>query len=123
MKPFILLAMLFAHIVDDFSLQGILANFKQKSWWKKHYPDDLYAHDWIISLLIHAFSWTFMIFIPVFVYNHYQATTGMLVVFVADLLVHSIIDHLKANKLCINLTTDQLLHIVQVVITFFILVR
>ena len=32
---YILFAMIFAHIVDDFYLQGILAKMKQKDWWEK----------------------------------------------------------------------------------------
>jgi len=44
----VLLCMFFLHIIDDFKLQGILADFKQKSWWKKNYPNELYKYDWII---------------------------------------------------------------------------
>ena len=39
MKLFILLCMIFCHIIDDYYLQGILASMKQKSWWKNNYPD------------------------------------------------------------------------------------
>lgn len=31
----IFLSMIILHIIDDFKLQGILADFKQISWWKK----------------------------------------------------------------------------------------
>ena len=32
---FMLLFMVFLHIVDDYYLQGILASMKQKQWWLK----------------------------------------------------------------------------------------
>lgn len=35
MKLYLLLGMLFLHIVDDYYLQGWLASARQKSWWKK----------------------------------------------------------------------------------------
>ena len=39
MTYFMILAMIFAHIVDDWVLQGKLANFKQRSWWLEVAPD------------------------------------------------------------------------------------
>ena len=32
MEIFMLISMLFCHIIDDYCLQGILASMKQKSW-------------------------------------------------------------------------------------------
>jgi hypothetical protein len=59
--------MLFCHIVDDYYLQGILALMKQKTWWKKQTLNSLYKYDYIMALCEHAFSWTFMIFLPIFI--------------------------------------------------------
>ena len=42
MKILVLFLMLFLHVVDDYYLQGILASMKQKSWWQKNAPDNLY---------------------------------------------------------------------------------
>jgi hypothetical protein len=36
---FLLLLMIFLHIVDDYYLQGILASMKQKEWWHKTAPE------------------------------------------------------------------------------------
>lgn len=44
---FIILWMIFFHIVDDYYLQGWLAHTKQKSWWEKNAPDELYKHDYV----------------------------------------------------------------------------
>lgn len=47
-KLIVLLSMMFLHIVDDFKFQGILSSMKQKSWWKKNYPNKCYKYDYII---------------------------------------------------------------------------
>lgn len=60
----VLLGMIFCHIVDDFYLQGILAQIKQKNWWKENYPDQMYRQDYLVALMLHSFSWTFMIHLP-----------------------------------------------------------
>ena len=103
------------HFIADFNLQGILANFKQKEWWKKNYPQRLYDGDYITSGIIHALSWSILTFLP-FCFN-----TNFMVVVYANAVVHYIIDHLKANRLCISLTLDQMLHVEQIVVTLAIL--
>ena len=57
--------MVFSHIVDDYYLQGKLALFKQKSWWEEKAPDEMYKHDYIVALMMHSFSWAFMIMLPI----------------------------------------------------------
>ena len=67
--------MIFLHVVDDYYLQGILAQLKQKSWWEKNAPDPLYKNDYKVALVTHAFSWTFMIMLPItitmIIHNNY----------------------------------------------------
>lgn len=41
---FLLLLMIFLHIVDDYYLQGILASMKQKEWWHKTAPEKMYRY-------------------------------------------------------------------------------
>lgn len=123
MKIIILIAMFFCHIVDDFYLQGCLANMKQKSWWEKQTTNKLYRNDYLMALIEHAFSWSFVILLPILAYMIY--TDSLLIipyvcVLVINLVVHSFIDNLKANKLCINLVTDQWLHICQILITWIV---
>ena len=65
-KIFILIAMIFLHIIDDYKLQGILASMKQKKWWKEQNDyKSMYKYDYIIALLTHSFSWSFMIMLPI----------------------------------------------------------
>lgn len=110
-EPALFCVMLFTHIVDDYYLQGCLASMKQKNWWIEQYNDDLYKNDYIVALLMHGFSWAFLIMLPLAIYHF----TPIWVIFVIiNAIVHSYIDNLKANKKSINLITDQSLHIFQI---------
>ena len=125
-KLLTLLGMLYLHIVDDYYLQGFLASAKQKEWWTKNYPDDLYKHDYIIALIEHGFSWTIAVMtIPAIslLYRNitdWNHTLLFAVVFLVNWFMHCCIDDLKANKKCVSLVTDQILHFDQVYITWFI---
>ena len=119
---FILLCMLFCHIVDDFYLQGILAKMKQKSWWKEQTDNQMYQHDWLPALIAHSISWSFMMMLPCNVYlliHKPDAIYSIGLLFVANVLLHCYIDHHKCNKHWLNLMTDQCLHMLQIVLTFF----
>lgn len=115
----IFLTMIFLHIVDDYYLQGILAQMKQKKFWKEQAPDELYKYDYIWALIMHAFSWTFMIMLPLIFVS--PISPAFYVIFVVNLAVHAYIDNLKANKHKINLWQDQLIHLAQIILTFIIL--
>lgn len=119
---FILLSMIFLHIVDDYKLQGILANMKQKKWWReqKEY-NSLYKNDYIIALVEHSFSWSFMIMLPIAVILHFNVG-WWLIAYIVNMVIHAFVDNLKANKLKINLVIDQLVHIVQIIITWMIFI-
>lgn len=128
MEIFILFCMVFMHIFDDYYLQGILAQMKQKIWWIKNCPSpddapELYAEDYKVALAMHAFSWSFMIMLPLAVYS-LMTGTGIGGTFFFMLLmnaaVHYVIDDLKANWKTINLRTDQTAHMIQVVGTWMI---
>lgn len=119
---FIVLMMIFCHIVDDYFLQGILASLKQKEWWKKQEQyKDLYKYDYIVALLMHSFSWTFMIMLPIAFINRFEIGVIFLIVFVLNVITHAIVDDLKANKFKINLIIDQTIHLIQIVITAVVL--
>ena len=120
MKLFILFVMFFAHIVDDYYLQGILASLKQKTWWEnqKSYKP-MYKYDYIVALIMHAFSWSFMISLPIL---YLGFTKWIVVAIILNTIIHGIVDDLKANKGKINLIVDQSIHIIQIVITWVLLV-
>ena len=114
---FILLWMMFMHIVDDYYLQGWLASAKQKSWWEKNAPNKLYKNDYMMALACHGFSWAFMPMLPLAMSNYSNWWIGFVVV---NMIIHCFVDNLKANKLKINLITDQLLHVVQLLVSWML---
>ena len=115
--------MIFLHIVDDFKLQqGLLANLKQKNWWRNHQEyKDVYKYDYIPALALHAFSWSFMVMLPIAVALHFDLGYWF-IAYLCNMIIHAIVDDLKANKLKINLVEDQLVHIFQILITWLIFV-
>ena len=119
MNIFILLSMLFMHIVDDYYLQGILASMKQKAWWQKlESYKDFYKYDYIVALIMHSFSWAFMVMLPIALAMSFKVAAGFVVALLVNTVIHFIVDNLKANKKKINLVQDQSIHVVQIVTTF-----
>lgn len=96
---------------------------KQKSWWGKNAPQRLYKYDYIVALIMHSFSWAFMIMLPIAIQTQLNVGIGFAFIFSFNAMVHGIVDDLKANKLKINLITDQAIHIIQIAATFFISVN
>lgn len=120
-KTFILLSMIFLHIVDDYYLQGKLASLKQKKWWEEHYPDKIYRYDYIVALLTHGFSWSFLVMSPIAIVYNSDLPTLFFLLFVFNCIIHSFVDTLKANMFKINLAQDQTIHFLQILITWLIL--
>lgn len=114
--------MIFLHIVDDYYLQGWLASGKQKSWWEKNTFNELYKYDYLMALFCHSFSWSFMIQLPIFIYGFYlKKFIWNILLFIINIIIHAYTDNLKANKLKINLIQDQIIHFIQIVITWIII--
>ena len=121
MNVFILICMLFAHVVDDYYLQGILASMKQKAWWKKQESyKDLYKYDYIVALIMHSFSWAFMVMMPIAFVMSFTITAGFIIALLVNTIVHCIVDNLKANKMKINLVAYQSIHVGQIIATFIV---
>ena len=112
--------MIFCHIVDDYYLQGWLASAKQKEWWQKNAPQSLYKYDYIWALIMHSFSWAFMVMLPIAYTQSFEVNTPFMIVFGANMVVHAIVDDLKADKHEINLWNDQIVHMIQIFITAYI---
>ena len=114
---FIVLCMIFCHVIADYNLQGWLATAKQKSYWKENAPDQMYKHDYICALVMHSFSWTFMIMLPLMYAVGFKVNSFLLFLFISNVLMHAITDNFKANTKVINLWQDQSIHMFQIVIT------
>ncbi len=119
-KICILIIMIFLHILDDFCMQpmGFLASGKQKEWWKKNAPEEMYRFDYLVVMFFHCFSWAFMIMLPLFVYCFIFGGMCYPLLFVGNIVIHFVVDDMKANKRRINLVQDQLAHILQIIITW-----
>lgn len=140
MKLYVFLVMLAMHVIGDYTLQGILASMKQRMWWvdeliKTHGDEDgkllssiwhAYQNDFIPALLAHAYLWSFCIMLPIAIVMYIQGTlmTDALLlvgVFLGNLVVHAVTDHMKANIGAINLVEDQIIHFVQILITAIVM--
>ena len=124
MKIALLIFMIFAHITDDYYLQGWLASAKTKNWWEKNAPNKLYSKDYIMALLCHSLSWSIMIFLPILIYSLYNQIdlNWFYLAIPINLIIHAVIDDLKANKFKINLIIDQNIHFTQIFITYTIFI-
>ena len=113
----ILVLMLLGHLVADYTLQGWLADGKQKSWWRKVFGGhedsvpDKYRFDYIAALVCHALYWSIFICVPFFASSWFLAAVAL------NTIVHAIVDDLKANRMKLNLIQDQLLHLGQILMT------
>lgn len=116
----VLILMIFCHIVDDYYLQGILAKMKQQKFWEN--LGRKYRNDYIMALFMHAFSWTFMIMLPVLIALSLNPPLWFWFILLFNICLHAAVDDLKCNKLEINLIQDQLIHLVQILITWIMYV-
>lgn len=128
----LLMTMIFFHIIADFNIQGILAQMKQKSFYDQYrYRVNLYRYDHIVALLMHSFSWTFMIHIPGIMYLILMGKWSMfenewtvyLIFFIVHMIIHALTDHAKANWYLINLVMDQTIHILQIIIIWITIIN
>lgn len=109
--------MFFLHIVDDYYLQGWLAQGKSKKWWKDNCPNEFYNKDYIVCLLEHGFSNSFLVHLPLLLIVKSNYIFLSILIYA---IIHAIIDDLKANRGKINLITDQFLHVFCIVIILII---
>lgn len=118
---FILLFMIFCHIIDDYKLQAPVLNMlKQKKYWKENSPEENYKRDYIIALSMHAMSWSFMILLPIAIQMKFNVNFLFAVLFIFNAFIHGVVDDLKANKFKLNLVQDQVIHLFQIFATFWI---
>jgi hypothetical protein len=115
----ILVLMLLGHLVADYTLQGWLADGKQESWWKKVCSGEIphkYKYDYIAALVCHAIYWSIFECAPFYTSDYF------LLAIILNAGVHAIVDDLKANRRRINLIQDQMIHLIQILLTFAVLI-
>ena len=110
---FILLPlMILFHVIEDFHIQGNMAQMKQRRWWK--FYDDEYRNDWVPVIILHGIEWAMFVSIPCLMASWFDVSVWFMAVVVSMGLIHAYIDHLKANTFKINLIQDQTMHMVQI---------
>lgn len=120
-KEFMAIMMIFMHILDDFFLQSaFLANGKQKSWWLDNTNDPRYEDDYIPCLIMHGMSWAFCIMLPIALYYKLNVSVIFVAIWAVNAVVHSVVDDVKANVKTINLIQDQMIHMVQLIVTYIL---
>lgn len=117
---FVLLWMIFFHIVDDYYLQGWLASAKQKTYWENNAPEELYKNDYIWALIMHSFSWAFMIMLPIAYFKNFVIGVDFIIMFAINVALHAFTDNCMANWKTINLIHDQVVHMFQILFTFLL---
>ena len=121
-KIFILIVMVFCHTVADYNLQGWLASAKQKSYWEDNVSESMYRYDYIMALIMHSISWSSMIMFPLMIYQLYTSHSLIMtfIIFIVNIFLHAQIDDMKANAKRINLIQDQLMHLVCIFGSWFL---
>jgi hypothetical protein len=120
-RLFIVLWMIFFHVIADYNLQGWLASAKQKSYWEQNAPDKMYEHDYITALIMHSFGWSFMVMLPIAYVQSFDVRFNFFILFVLNIVIHAFVDDLKANKKLINLYQDQFIHMLHIFLTSLLL--
>lgn len=115
----VLVLMILGHLIADYPLQGWLAQSKAKSYWDNSPKKNKY--DYIPALICHATMWGIIIFLPLLFWWNTEYLIGWVwLALPINIIIHAIVDDLKANKKVINLWQDQLLHLAQILITWLI---
>ena len=120
-NAFVVLLMIFLHIIADYNLQGWLATAKTKDFWEQNAPEKMYKKDYIYALLMHSIMWTFLIMLPIAYVMDFNINIRFINCFLINIYLHANIDDLKANKKTISLVTDQNCHLIQIFLTAFML--
>ena len=76
-----------------------------------------YKYDYLCGLLCHSFMWSIVTFIPLM---FLVDPKNFAIAVILNTIVHAVVDNIKANHYMINLWTDQLLHIAQIVVTVMV---
>lgn len=121
---FVFILCVLGHFMADYTLQGCLANMKQKRWGDAQLAKsavdstEKYRNDYKAGLVCHGLYWAIVTFLPLFLFGIGAYVVGILMLVNAS--IHYRVDDEKANKLSINLIEDQLLHLGQIIVTIVV---
>jgi hypothetical protein len=107
-----------AHALFDFSIQGqfvVDAKRKDSAYWITE-KDNCYY----MLLLGHGIQWGCGIIFPYIVFafaNRFYINRWCIKALLINIIIHIIIDHLKVNLKLITFKTDQIIHLIQIILT------
>ena len=81
----------------------------------------IYKYDYIWALIMHSFSWSFMIMLPIAYVQQFNIGFEFFIFFVFNVAIHAFTDNAKANWKLINLLGDQCIHMLQIFLTSILL--
>lgn len=113
----VLTLMILGHLLADHTLQqGWLWQAKCKDYWAD--KGDKFRHDHIAALICHCVMWGILVFLPLtFFCDEFGWFWLALPINIA---IHCVVDDLKANRKAINLWQDQLIHLAQILATWWL---
>lgn len=117
----LLLSMFMGHVIGDSVFQTSSISLKKReSYWKSYGNYKRYFY--IFYLLVHSFIWSSTIHISLLIILGVKYFNKILISYIVNILLHSIIDDMKANRKLFNLIVDQFLHSLQILLTFYFVV-
>ena len=126
--PASMLALMFLlHLIADYTLQGCLANLKQRKWWEEQIPKNMkepdrfamwkrYKNDYQAALWCHGMYWSLVVCLPLLLAGGFWYALNSL----AHGAIHVFVDDAKANRMKLNLWQDQAIHSLQVILVWFV---
>lgn len=116
---YILAFMFFMHCIGDYTLQGdFLSAAKRKEFWLNIDSNKKDTFAYLAILSVHAFIWSFCIHIPIL--SLISKSNNVVISIFINFIIHIFIDDLKANRNKITLCVDQIMHILQILITYIL---
>ena len=107
--------MILGHLLADYTLQqGWLWQAKGKSYWEN--ADKRNRRDYIAALVCHCVMWGILIFLPIAFFDRELGLFWLALP--VNIAIHCVVDDLKANRKAINLWQDQLIHLIQILVTW-----
>lgn len=122
MKALILFTMIFLHIVGEFYLQGMLAKMKKKRWWYRHEPEDGGRYNHIAALIIHGYSWSFIVHLPftglIVLCDMFDCMAVLSLSLLSHAVLHALLANDRINHDFLDFADEQACHVAQVFIVW-----
>lgn len=114
--------MIFAHIVADFYIHGVVNSAMSKDWWLRNQPGIRNRYDYIVFVVLHSIFWTFSILFPIAYKLNFAFSWFYTIAFVLNAVLHGFADNIRINHKEINLIVQEIVHLWQITLTYLLFV-